>query len=209
MQQNNIIENVILDLGGVIANLNEKRCEASFSTLIKEYSRENYSEFKKQLDCGVEKINRGEISGNEFCEILKPFCKSDVSLEEIRDAYISMIDVPESRAIWVKKLSEKFKLYLLSDISEIHWNAFKNMCFEHQIDIESLFDKCYLSYQCGMTKPNLQFYEYVIKDSQIDPAKTLYLDDLEKNIIAGKKAGIKYCLQVTKNKSELLYDMFS
>lgn len=208
MKRNDYIENVILDLGGVIANLDEKMCEKRFRDLMKNASQEGYDEFRKTLDFEVLKLNKGEKDGDAFCKTLKSFCKDEVTLDEIKDAYISLISVPESRVRWIERIAENFNLYLLSDISDIHWDAFKMMCSAHGADVEAIFERCYLSYKCGMIKPSLQFYKYVVADSNIDCEKTIYFDDLAVNIRAARAVGIKYCYNVQRNHSDFLYHLF-
>lgn len=51
------------------------------------------------------------------------------------------------------------------------------------------FDGAILSYQAGSMKPADPIYEYAIRHYGLDPARTLYIDDLPDNIATGRRFG--------------------
>lgn len=61
----------------------------------------------------------------------------------------------------------------------------------HGIEFSSLFVKDFYSHEIHERKPDLASYEKVIGLSGIKPAETLFVDDLEKNIVGAEKAGLK------------------
>lgn len=201
------IKNLLFDLGGVIATLHEDITASILSScgMTTEWWAQNG-------DAMILKLNRGEINGEEFCAELAKACNPGTSLDTIRIAYESMLKVPAANSTYIKELSEKYDLYLLSDISDIHWKAFKEMNFANGVDIEACFTKLYLSYQLGMTKPNPDIYEHVISDSGIVPAETIYIDDNAGNIAAGQNAGLQTILaekNIADSYKNLLDDLFS
>jgi putative hydrolase of the HAD superfamily len=54
----------------------------------------------------------------------------------------------------------------------------------------SYFDKIYESYKIGMRKPEARIYEYIIKDLEINPKETIFLDDLGMNLKTARQLGI-------------------
>ena len=78
---------------------------------------------------------------------------------------------------------------LLNDLDKerLH-KAFKA---EHGIDFPSLFVKDYYSHEIHDRKPDLRSYEKVIELSGIKPEDSIFIDDLEKNIIGAQQAGLK------------------
>lgn len=191
---NHKITNVILDLGGVIAILHEEEVAERFELFGLD---ENW--WKNNGDHYISCINRGIMSSDDFCQEIKSRCLEYVSETDIRTAYESMLEVPRETALFVQHLQERYNMYLLSDISEIHWNAFKRMCSVHGVDIESCFKKTYLSYEIGRTKPDPEVYQFVLNDAGISPAETIYFDDNINNVKAGIDAGI-YSYKAMKNK---------
>ncbi|MBQ5574563.1 MAG: HAD-IA family hydrolase, partial [Bacteroidales bacterium] len=47
----------------------------------------------------------------------------------------------------------------------------------------------YYSNEIHFAKPHRECYEYVINDSKIDPAETLYIDDRPDNAAMGREMG--------------------
>lgn len=55
----------------------------------------------------------------------------------------------------------------------------------------SLFPEAVLSYQAGSIKPHPEIYQHAIDTHGLDPAATLYIDDLPQNIATGRKFGFQ------------------
>ena len=52
------------------------------------------------------------------------------------------------------------------------------------------FEKLYLSYEIGYTKPDKRIYQFVLDDASLDPTETLFVDDGLANVEAGKELGM-------------------
>ncbi len=84
-------------------------------------------------------------------------------------------------------LKGRCKLAILSNLLPIDKKR-----IDEQYDL-SYFDKVYLSFEMGLSKPNKKVYDYVIKDLQVLPKEILFIDDDKKNIEMAKKAGWQTC----------------
>ena len=112
---------------------------------------------------------------------------------QIDDAWSAMVlDIPAERVKIVQELRKNYNVYLFSNTNQIHIDrllpAFKA---EHKIDFPSLFSKTYYSHEIHERKPDLSSFKKVIKLSSVNPAESVFIDDLEKNILAAEKAGLK------------------
>ena len=58
-----------------------------------------------------------------------------------------------------------------------------------------------------MTKPDERIFQHLIQQTGIAPSETLYIDDLEDNITAGKKAGLVTCQVPMNGLDEVLDDI--
>lgn len=78
------------------------------------------------------------------------------------------------------------RLILFSNTNGIHcpW------VFEEYPEF-SLFQDAVLSYQTGFIKPHPEIYQYAIDTYDLDPAATLYIDDLPQNIATGREFGFQ------------------
>jgi FMN phosphatase YigB (HAD superfamily) len=60
--------------------------------------------------------------------------------------------------------------------------------------IEDVFDKCYLSYEIGMAKPNAEIFQAVLADIGLKADEYLFIDDAKKNIDTAASLDIQTCL---------------
>ncbi|MBA7549585.1 hypothetical protein ES705_42075 [subsurface metagenome] len=57
-----------------------------------------------------------------------------------------------------------------------------------------IFDEVYASNLMGISKPDSDFYRYILKKEGIEPENTIFVDDTEENIISAQKIGINSIL---------------
>jgi len=57
--------------------------------------------------------------------------------------------------------------------------------------VEDYFDKCYLSYQMHLCKPEADIFEAMLKDAGVKAEECLFLDDGIHNIDTAKKLGFR------------------
>ena len=115
---------IIFDLGGVILNIDYLLTINKFEKL----GIENVSNFysKKMKSPIFDKIEVGKISPKEFMEALEREC-NNASVEQVESAWNAMLlDLPQNRLDLIKKLKNKYKIFLLSNTNEIHIRALIN-----------------------------------------------------------------------------------
>jgi putative hydrolase of the HAD superfamily len=54
----------------------------------------------------------------------------------------------------------------------------------------SIFEKCYLSCEMGMRKPDAEIFEKVISDNNLDRTKTLFIDDSIQHVEGAHLVGL-------------------
>ena len=57
-----------------------------------------------------------------------------------------------------------------------------------------IFDEVYASNLMGISKPDPEFYRYILNKEGINPENTVFVDDTEENIISAQKIGINSIL---------------
>jgi putative hydrolase of the HAD superfamily len=62
---------------------------------------------------------------------------------------------------------------------------------EQRHRIWDVFDGIVISSRIQMVKPELQIYDYLLKLYQLEPAETIFIDDLPENLMAASSLGIK------------------
>ena len=130
----------------------------------------------------------------EFIASLQKMAGSSLGTDVIQKAWNALlIRFPAERIELLKKLRQKYRLFLLSNTNAIHVVEFQKIysnTFQNG-SLVDLFDKVYYSNEIGMRKPNAEIYEFVLKDSQLLPEETLFIDDSLPNVEGAKQVGIQ------------------
>ncbi len=200
------IKNIIFDLGGVMIDLDRKRCVDSF-TRIGFPEADNLIDFYHPADF-FQRLERGEITVEELCDIIrsKASCSEALTNEAICEAYSDfLVEIPVFKLRLLDQLRERgFRLYALSNINEVVMPKVKELFAADGKTMDDYFDKAYLSFEMGALKPDPQIFEQLIADSGIDPAESLFIDDSVHNIEAGAKFGLNlYLAQAHEDYSHL------
>lgn len=202
------IKNIILDLGGVIINLNQELTYKAFQSQFPN----NYNELFKKLESEnfFDNFETGHISSFQFITTFKLY-NPTLSDKTIINVWNSMLlDIPEERILLINKLSKNYSVFLLSNTNTIHYNyidAYYQATFNKQ-SFASLFKKAYLSYNIGYRKPNATIFEFVLNDSKLNPQNTLFIDDSIEHIKTASSLGIK-SVHLNLNQQQTLNSLFN
>lgn len=200
------IDTIIFDFGGVIIQLNYQATIDAFKKL----GIENFDEMYSQAEQSnlFNDIETGKISPQRFINGLLDYLPSNTSPNKVVEAWNAMIlDVPQQNIKLLEKLSEKYKIFLLSNTNSLHIDlAYRNWNKVAQKPIEAYFEKIYLSHEVGMRKPDREIFELVCNEAKLNKETTLFIDDSEQHLVGAKSAGIK---TIHHQSNELLQVLFS
>ena len=113
--------------------------------------------------------------------------------QQIDDAWNSIMgDIPVERVEMLKELRKKYRLFLFSNSNQLNCDKFRvDMFKKFGYDIfDTLFEKAYFSQDIHYRKPNVDAFQFVMRDAGIDPAETLFIDDTIRHIEGAKKCGL-------------------
>ena len=184
-------KNIIFDLGNVLVKLNPEGCIGAFKAIgMGELVDSNPQSEGMKL---MSKLGVGMITTEEFCEAARKLTGTDVTNEEIIAAANKMlVEIPDEkkeRLLQLKKAG--YCLFLLSNTIDVHWDYCVEHLFSYQnYGVEDYFEQCFLSQRMHLAKPNARIYEEVIRQANIHPDETLFIDDLKENCEAAEKLGI-------------------
>lgn len=184
-------KNIIFDLGNVLVKLNPEGCIGAFKAIgMGELVDTNPQSEGMKL---MSKLGVGMITTEEFCEAARKLTGTDVTNGEIINAANKMLveipDYKKERLLQLKKAG--YRLFLLSNTIDVHWGYCVEHLFPYQnYGVEDYFEQCFLSQRMHLAKPNARIYEEVIRQANIHPDETLFIDDLKENCEAAEKLGI-------------------
>ena len=199
----NKIKNIIFDFGGVICNIDHLIPERKFKELgIRSFDK-MYSQAKQNNL--FEDFEKNLISPQKFRNNIKSFIGGNISNEQIDEAWNSMIlDIPKNKIDLLLKLKHQYRIFLLSNSNIIHYKVYIND-FKAKSGLENfsdLFEKAWFSFNLQMRKPVKEIYEFVLKDANLKPEETLFIDDSIQNIKPAEELGIQ-CIFL-KNGMDIL-----
>ena len=205
MKQFNNITTLIFDFGGVLINLDLNRCIQKFKDLGVNNFENNLNNYgQKGIFLEFEK---GLIDIPTFRDEIRKLAKKPLKDNEIDEAWCAFLcNIPDYKIELLLQLKKKFRLLLLSNTNPLHIEISARDEFgRFGQTMQSLFDKCYFSYEMKMVKPDAEIFEALLADAGLTAEECLFLDDGEKNILQAEKMGIQtYHVDVNEDLSFLL-----
>jgi len=200
------IKNIILDLGGVILELDVERTISTFHEL--GFPRLNNADIILSKYPFFQDFETGMLSAEEFVRNVINIAGRQVSEKQVLDAWNAMIRgfKPEIISLLLD-LRKKYRLFLLSNtnaIHEVHYNLqLKN---DHGIEnLDRIFEKVYYSHVLKLRKPNAEIFQYVLKDAGIPGEECIYIDDTLEHIETARLLGIQaYHLEAPERITDIL-----
>ncbi|MDB4835005.1 HAD family phosphatase [Cyclobacteriaceae bacterium] len=187
------IKNIIFDLGGVVIDIDFELTFKAFATL----GNKSLDETKKIMtDLNIwDSYERGEITDQEFINIMRKAMGFSQTDEEIIMAWNALLlELPKERVELIKRLNKSYQTFVLSNTSNLHIQGL-NKILKQSSGYDKLHDvmnnTIYFSYEIKRRKPDLDIYEYVLKESNLKAEETVFLDDNLDNILAARKVGIE------------------
>ncbi len=184
-------EAIIFDLGGVIINLDYQRTIDEFKKLGLPNFEALYTQAKQSNL--FDDYETGKISSQHFVNGLLPFLPVGTSPNKVVHAWNAMIlDFPIERLNLLDQLRDKYRIFLLSNTNEIHYQAVeRSLAKTTDRKLDTYFEKIYLSHDLNLRKPHLEIFDYVCVEQNLDPSKTLFIDDTIGHIEGANSYGLK------------------
>jgi len=199
------ISTLIFDFGGVLINLDLAQCIQNF----KQLGLQNFEQYLSNF--GQKgfflQFENGDIGVEEFRTQIRNLCPKPLIDAQIDQAWCSFLcDIPKEKLEMLLELKKKFKILMLSNTNPLHIEVSAANEFARVGKTkDDFFDKCYLSYEMGMVKPNANIFEALLADADVKADECLFLDDGLRNIETAQKLGIQsYLVEANEDLSFLL-----
>lgn len=177
-----MIKLIIFDVGGVIDTFDEKY----YIEYITRKLGISPSKFRNALIPMLDKVEVNEMSLVRMKKLLsKKFNISERGLEW-DESFIRLNSVNWSVVKLIEKLSKKYKIVLLTNVSRSRHEQ-KMRLYLEKVKYDEIFASCYLK----MNKPNPKIYRFVLKKMHAKPKEAIFVDNLKRNTDGAKRVGIK------------------
>lgn len=177
-----MIKNIILDIGGVLAEEVNGRALAHLTV----EEQDNISSLLYFKSSGFTEVLLGNKSSADYsARMIEEYPNFKKEICFLFDPKNLPITYPIKRDTLdlLYKLRNTYKIYFLSDMIDMSYDYLK--------DILSDFDGGAYSFQEHIKKPNPEFFKILLNRYQLNPSETIFFDDKEKNVIAAQDLGMK------------------
>ncbi len=185
------IDTIIFDFGGVLFDVD-------YHAPVREFIKLGASKFdglysKSAQNDLFNRLEKGEITELEFWSLLNEILQVEADYSAMEHAWNAiLIGMSKSRAEWVAKMQKHYRTFILSNTNSIHVRAFERM-IDEEIGIQKFkngFEAVYYSNEIGMRKPDENAFKYVVEQNELDPARTLFIDDSIQHVVGARIAGL-------------------
>ena len=179
----------IFDMGGVVAR-NTDVFPHVLSYL--DITREEFLTFGGE---NLEKLFHGRVSTDEFWARFSRRYGREVKEELFGKFFHSNID--QEVMDLIKQLKGSSRVVCGTNTLDPHYDY--HLSRGHY----DIFDAVFASNKIGLSKPNPEFYRYILKNEGVSPEDAFFVDDTEVNVLSAREMGINAPLFTDSNSLSL------
>ncbi len=175
-----MIRNVVFDVGGVLLEL---RYEAFIRYL------GGVGIDMRDLPGWLAKVDlagheRGDQTGHELLARIAAMASVPVDPEELQARWLDMFERSEAMFGLARGLMADHRVFLLSNAGDLHWQHFDRL-----YGLDSLVHGACASFRVRAIKPEPDIYRKAEAMFGLDPATTVFVDDLPQNVAGARDCG--------------------
>lgn len=183
------IKNIIFDFGGVLVDLKPQACLDAFAALGLPQVADYLTPYGHQGPFG--KVENGDIDLQQFRDEIRQTFQVDLTDEQIEAAWGAfLLHTPLNKIQMVHELAKTYRVFLLSNTNPIHIRKLQEFD-DAGYPVSECFEKLYLSYEVGLSKPGRAIFEHVLNDAGLLPEETLLVDDAPANCRTAAELGMR------------------
>ncbi|MFC1834806.1 HAD family hydrolase [Thermodesulfobacteriota bacterium] len=199
-----MITDIVFDLGNVLVPLDREKSYwglmPHLPTDMAHLARTDRPAFEKLFLQPARAMESGEADFDEFWERMQKVLGISMDKGPFHQLYCDIFVLDDEMAQLGKHLSESHGTWLASNTSRVHYD----WILDRFPRVEFYRDAA-LSYEIGLMKPASGFYEGAIRQFGINPYTSVFVDDLEENVVGAVNAGLKGI--VYRDKAKLLREL--
>ena len=204
-----MLKAIVFDFGNVLYDLDIDLFNQNLSVLLEDDFKNGYPE---TLVNTVIKYDSGQINTETFIWNIQNYKNGQLDPRSIINNWNSLLkSFPPNRWSFLAELKKKYKLFLLSNINELHLEtAYKHIHKVHGlIDFETrYFDGVFYSHLIKKAKPAKEVYKFLEEVTGIAGNELIFIDDREENVIGARKSGWNAVLHNPKHNIEEVFQNY-
>lgn len=177
--------NIVFDLGGVVFNWRPKEIiqhvfeDSETRGLVKAEIFEHADWI--ELDRGTLTLDQAIVQGAERTGL------PNADIERLLNAVPGSLTPINGTIDLICSIADtENRLFILSNM---HIASFAHL--EKSYDIWHMFDGIIISSRIQKVKPDIEIYEHLLNEHELDAAETIFIDDTSENLIAANSIGMQ------------------
>jgi putative hydrolase of the HAD superfamily len=175
------VEAFIFDIGNVLLRFRPGQAEEALARL----GLSSLPDLAVLQDLGL-RYERGALDRAGFLSALRDILGHTGPDEDLTRAWQEIFQPNEPMWRLVEALHGHYPLYLLSNTNCLHHEY-----VAREYEIFEKFADGVFSYRAKLMKPEPEIFALAIRQFGVEPASTVYLDDLSANVEAARAAGLR------------------
>jgi 2-haloacid dehalogenase len=175
-----LIRSIVFDIGWVLVNLNPRPildCLAEHECDV----RDLHSLVRR---IRLSDHETGRLTGSGLMEQVAALGRRPMHLDLARARWLDMFELQPKMVDLAHRLTDRYRVYLLSNIGDLHWAHLSREYRVHRIGHGAL-----PSFVTGFMKPEAGIYAEAERRFELDPATTVFIDDRKENVTAARSRG--------------------
>jgi FMN phosphatase YigB (HAD superfamily) len=184
-----MIRDILFDLGNVLVPVDWER---AFQRLAPHLPRKMAHLLKEDRPAFVElfrepaiALETGKIDFQHFWTIMSNVLGIEINEADFRFIWCDIFTMDAEMVSLGEALSRNYGTWLLSNTCEAHYNWIMD-----RFPRVAFFRNAALSFELGVMKPSRRYYEEAIQKFRIEPASSVFIDDLKENVDGAISVGI-------------------
>ena len=154
----------------------------------------------------IEPIKReyesGRINRTDFQREVRAVLRYTGTDPDFVSAWVDIFTENEPMTEVVRQLHGRYPLHLLSNTSDLHMEYIRQT-----YPVFGLFARGVYSYEVRAFKPEREIFEIAIRELEVVPEDTLFIDDLAPNIEAARECGFQVWLYDWRDHGAFLQEL--
>jgi FMN phosphatase YigB (HAD superfamily) len=175
-----MIRNLVFDVGNVLVKLHY---QSFVGYLVKSgVDMSDLPTWLKSVD--LEGHERGDVPGQVLLDRIAGMAARPMDPAELHAQWLSMFERWDEMFALASGLMADYRVYLLSNIGDMHWAHLDSL-----YGLDTLVHGACASFRVGAIKPQAAIYRKAEAMFELDPAATVFIDDLLPNVTGARECG--------------------
>ncbi|MDE2448942.1 MAG: HAD-IA family hydrolase [Gammaproteobacteria bacterium] len=175
-----MIRNVVFDIGWVFVHLDHQ----PFLDFLSAHGAHAPDLDSVLARIALEDHECGRMDGRGLLERCAALGSRPMNLDAAHASWVDMFELQPEMVELARRLSGRYRVYLLSNIGDLHWTHLSREYQLHRIGHGAL-----PSFEAGVMKPHDGIYVEAERRFSLTPAETVFIDDRAENIATARRRG--------------------